>query len=1304
MSAPNDKNSLPEPKVCHTGSSLTPSAVDTGEVDGSEVRENFASVAPSSKSPSAASQTGSNRYHHRRPLATGGHGVVTVAYDTELGREVALKQLRPEYDLESMRQRLRSEAEIIGKLEHPGIAPVYGLVIDATGGPQFAMRLYEKRTLENEIFEYHANRSERELRKLVQRFGVVCNSIGYAHSRGILHRDIKPANIIVGDYNQTVVVDWGLAKKFAGVLEPETSGAGWLTPSDASDSLETEEGSSSVGTPEYRSPEQERGDWGNLGPRSDVYSLGASLYHLLTSKPPFRRASTNPDGSMRRVGLSKPRQVLASVDPALEAICLRALADDPRDRYAKATDLAEDLDRWLADEPVSCYREPWTRRSARWRRKHPVLSFISIVAPLFLMVATTLTFWAWSRYQENQRVQLMVESLLTDADSFFDTGELPKATEKLNEARIVLRGSDKPQFRDRLERAVERVGTEVQRKKTESKRIAAGERVEKFQRQAADAEYDILGTLRSLLPHEDPKGLRRIVEDSERSADLVRGTRTAEEALQLLGLPEDADAFQKLGDLGVEKKSLDAVRERSAEILFLLALGWERRHQGGPESALAKARERAVRLLDASEATGNGFQFLYRFRAKFHRALGHTKEADVDEQQAAKLPLKTFFDHVLRADELFLDKDPTGAIAAYQQALVLRPNEYWSMFRLAKTLEKSRQFDQAESLLRSCSTLHPTDPTLHNSRGTILHQLKRWDEAAAAFETCLQHRPDYFMAYGNLALVHAENKRPDRAEAVLTRFLAKYPNRALQEGEIRSNVGLAYERVGQADKAIAWYADGVRLAPDDVTGLVNYSIQLVKKSRLVEAEKHLRHAMELDPRSIPAYRAYAELRLVKGLPKEAIAEYTKALAIDPKDWVSLYNRGILWRRLGDYEASLKDSNTVLRIAPGHRDAHAEAGLTLAMAGDLLGAYSWFRYVLDGEDRPDPEVLRFRGKVLGDLAKVNFLAESEKDLTQAVKLEPKHPDNYRSRGNTRFRAEKWAEAIADYRHYLRLEPNADDRSNTLNNISTAYRELGEIDKALVELNQAIRLQKSPSLLFNRGNLWLDQGDLKRAIQDFSEAIRVGRNEPNAWALRGQTRLLQGEYTNAVLDLRECLRLKPGFYETLVLLSLAQLGAGDESAARTILQKVARERPDHLRGRFSRGVLLFLERNYLAAIPELTHADKDVALAPFAMSFRARAWLAVGTDCSAAAVADADRILTLPRAGGALLVEAASVLAKSSILTKDARKADRAVVALRRARTLGYFENPASLASFKADGLFLALRDHAGFKELLEALEP
>ncbi len=324
-----------------------------------------------------------NRFRVVRKHAEGGLGVVSVAIDDELDREVAYKEIKPKHaDHRKSQARFVMEAEITGKLEHPGIVPIYGLGHDPLGRPYYAMRFIQGDSLAEAINRFHdpdgpfrdPGLRTLQLRELLGRFLDVCDALSYAHSRGVLHRDLKPGNIMLGPFGETLVVDWGLALPLDEIPQGVESTLGPLKTSKTdSSSLPGEQGEV-VGTPQYMPPEQAEGAIDQLGPRSDVYGLGAILYDLLTGHHPIQGETKSDILAAVRQGRIRPlRHVRPEVPLALEAICLKALSLRPDDRYAHSRALATDIKSWLADEPVSAYREPAIDRARRWARRRRVL-------------------------------------------------------------------------------------------------------------------------------------------------------------------------------------------------------------------------------------------------------------------------------------------------------------------------------------------------------------------------------------------------------------------------------------------------------------------------------------------------------------------------------------------------------------------------------------------------------------------------------------------------------------------------------------------------------------------------------------------------------------------------------------------------------------------------------------------------------------------------------------------------------------------------------------------------------------------
>jgi serine/threonine-protein kinase len=347
-------------------------------VDTWTLPESESPQGPHAPSIDRASESLGGRYEIVRQHAQGGLGQVFLAHDLDLGRDVAIKEIRAAYVNEAeSRNRFVLEAQITGGLEHPGVVPVYSLGRRPDGRPFYAMRFIQGETLKEAIARFHGGPATAyeparrlELRQLLSRYVTVCNTVAYAHSRGIVHRDLKPSNILLGKYGETLIVDWGLAK----VLDTRTGTPGEATeqtlrPLSASD-LSTQAGQT-LGTPAYMSPEQAAGRSAEVSTASDIYSLGATLYTILTGQPPIRGDSNLQILEKAREADWVPAHTINPQVPAgLEAICRKAMARRPSARYEAALDLAEDMEHWLADEPLRAWREPITLRLGRWVRRH----------------------------------------------------------------------------------------------------------------------------------------------------------------------------------------------------------------------------------------------------------------------------------------------------------------------------------------------------------------------------------------------------------------------------------------------------------------------------------------------------------------------------------------------------------------------------------------------------------------------------------------------------------------------------------------------------------------------------------------------------------------------------------------------------------------------------------------------------------------------------------------------------------------------------------------------------------------------
>ncbi len=393
------------------------------------------------------------RYEITQEQGRGGFGAVWRATDTKLGRRIAVKQLgqRLATDAES-RRRFMSEARVTAKLEHPGIVPVYDISSQGDDFAYYTMRLIQGRTLAEAIDVLHdldplSSAFELLRQKLLQSFVDVCQTIQYAHSQGVIHRDLKPQNMIVGDYGETIVLDWGLASVIDAPCKPTESILLHDDPEvlTRAESLKTL-GGAIMGTPAYMPPEQARGELASITRRSDVYSLGATLYHLITGNVPFTDGPL--DELIERVKLGEiPQASIISprVEKPLSAIAAKAMQVEPRGRYGDCGELLEDVQKFLADQPISAYRDSLPARASRWIRRNPTAAATVAMSVFFVsiaLIASLMVHNAWRLREDNRVTDLQIAGERADATAIsqIQSGRFESAAQTLRQAIGQLEG------------------------------------------------------------------------------------------------------------------------------------------------------------------------------------------------------------------------------------------------------------------------------------------------------------------------------------------------------------------------------------------------------------------------------------------------------------------------------------------------------------------------------------------------------------------------------------------------------------------------------------------------------------------------------------------------------------------------------------------------------------------------------------------------------------------------------------------------------------------------------------------------
>ncbi len=747
------------------------------------------------------------RFRVLRPHARGGLGQVYVARDLELGRQVALKEILAEKaDNPRLRSRFLLEAEISGNLEHPGIVPVYGLGTYADGRPFYAMRFIQGDSLKEAIAAYHAAdpaldpaSSKLRLRQLLGRFVDVCDAIAYAHSRGVLHRDLKPANIMLGGYGETLIIDWGLAKAVghrdtaSGDLETT------LIPLSG-DSHEPTVAGHLLGSPPYMSPEQAEGLLDHLGPATDVYGLGATLYSLLTGTAPIEGATVEEVLSKVKKGsIVPPRLVNAHVPRALEAVCLKALSLQPADRYPSARALADDVEHWLADEPVSALAEALVDRVRRWALRHRTV-VSTAAAVLFLGIAGLAAFAALVGDRNRRLVA---------------ANQATRQAEALADARL-----------DRAMASIEDYFTGFSEDALKGGQLPA--------------------TLRDRLlakPREFYEQLRAELavkpNPSEREmALLAKGQESLGKILRILGKNQEARAefeaaLASFGALAARRPDVPDYQNRVPMTLILLGNALA---ANGLSDQAASAYTKAVTIYETLVARHSDVPDYQSGLANCHNNLGNLLRTAGRSDEAAREYGKavSFYDALVA-------RHPD--VPDYQKGLANTHNGLANLLHTAGASDEvASELNKAVAISERLAARYPDEgeyqtnlATSHTSLGNVFYTTGRSDQASAAYQKAItvydalvaqhpdvpEYRKGLAASHNNLGNVLADTGRSHQAAGAYQKAVAidealavRHPDvpeyQALLAGS-QMNLGTVLAATGRSDEAADAYKKAVKI-------------------------------------------------------------------------------------------------------------------------------------------------------------------------------------------------------------------------------------------------------------------------------------------------------------------------------------------------------------------------------------------------------------------------------------------------------------------------------------------------------------
>jgi tetratricopeptide (TPR) repeat protein len=911
-------------------------------------------------------------------------------------------------------------------------------------------------------------------------------ALEHAHQVGIVHRDIKPANLLVDGRGNLWVTDFGLAHC--------QSQAGLTITGDL------------VGTLRYMSPEQALAQRVVIDHRTDVYSLGVTLYELLTLRQAFE--GKDRQELLRQIAFEeppRPRRVSRSVPRELETVVLKAMEKNPADRYATAQELADDLERWLKDEPIRAQRPTVVQRLRRWSRRHrPVVA--GLAAGLFLAVTVTVATIGWAvrdRAAREAEVERRAHDSLTAARSLIAENKFAAARQKLAEARAQL-SNDRSALAS-LAAEVEAAEADLDRWQKFLDLIDRAHQAETAP--VLDAAWAAGGAHGRAAPLPPARTGER------RPAAAVPFLLEALHCYEILEC-DDWNSNLEAGLLG--RDQVEQIRRTVyEELLWLVDDVVVRReeHRSGKILSPQGAARAALVYLAKAESAHQPTQAFYALRARCRKALGEMAVAQADQQRADKTRPTMAVDHYLRGQAAFDAKQLAEGIQAFKAGLGLEPTHYWCLMRLGYCLcdlgQGPEDFDKAALVFTGCILKRPEHAHAYCCRGHAYKHLGQHDKAIGEYQKAIQLKKDHERAHNSLGNALQEKGRLDEAIAAYREAIRLKPDYA----EAHHNLGDALAAKGRLDEAIAVYREAIHLKKEFPEAHHNLGVVLWKKRRLDEAIAEWREAIHLKKDHPVPHHNLGLALLDKGRLDEAIVEFQEAKRLKKDDPKAHLNLGIALTRMGRLDKAIAAYREAIRLKKDYPEAHWNLGIALARQGLLDAGIAEYRTAIRlKEDEPESHTN------LGNaLAVKGCLDEAIAEFQEAIRLQKDNPEKkdnpepHNGLGNVLYLQKRLDEAIAAYREAIRLKK---DYPEAHYNLARALRTKGQLDEAIAAYGEAIRVKKYfPEAYNNLGNALSDKGRLDEAIAAYREAIRLKPDLAVAHANLGNALRAKGDLVGA-----------------------------------------------------------------------------------------------------------------------------------------------------------------------------------------------